>query len=281
MPSIRTTANGSTATAPAPAATPAAGPPRLLALPRRRRPAFVALAVALLAAGGGTGAAMIAATDSRAAVLAIARPVPPGAVLTPADLTRARIGADPALRPVPAAELPAVLGSRAAVPLRPGTLLTRDEVTSRLVPAAGQQLLGVALKPGQLPGQGVTPGTRVLLVSTPAGGDTRRAGRRDPGGGGAGAGHGARRDHPAGRRRGGGGSAGRRRRRGRRRAGRRDGERRAAGAAGGGRGLMLVAICSAKGSPGVSVAALALASVWPSRVVLAECDPAGGDLRTG
>jgi hypothetical protein len=44
---------------------------------------------------------------------------------------------------------------------------------------------------------------------------------------------------------------------------------------------MLVAICSAKGSPGVSVAALALASMWPSPVVLAECDPAGGDLRTG
>jgi len=44
---------------------------------------------------------------------------------------------------------------------------------------------------------------------------------------------------------------------------------------------MLIAICSAKGSPGVSVAALALASVWPSPVVLAECDPAGADLRTG
>jgi hypothetical protein len=44
---------------------------------------------------------------------------------------------------------------------------------------------------------------------------------------------------------------------------------------------MFVAICSAKGSPGVSVAALALASMWPARVVLAECDPAGSDLRTG
>jgi hypothetical protein len=44
---------------------------------------------------------------------------------------------------------------------------------------------------------------------------------------------------------------------------------------------MLVALCSAKGSPGVSVSSLALASLWPSRVLLAECDPAGGDLRSG
>jgi len=172
MPSTRTSVNGSTAAAPTPAATPAVGPPRLLALPRRRRPAFVALAVALLAGGGGIGAAMIAATDSRAPVLAITRPVPLGAVLTSADLTRARVGADPALHPVPAGELASVVGRRAAVPLRAGTLLTRDEITAVMAPAPGQQLLGLALKPGQLPAQGVGPGARVLLVSTPAGGDT-------------------------------------------------------------------------------------------------------------
>ncbi len=171
MPSIRTSANGSTATAPTPATTPAAGPPRLLALPRRRRPAFVALAVALLAGGGGLGAAMIAAIDSRTPVLAIARPVPPGAVLTSADLTRARVAADPALNPVPAGELSSVVGRRAAVPLRPGTLLTRDGITTEMAPAAGQQLLGVALKPGQLPARGAGPGARVLLVTTPGGGD--------------------------------------------------------------------------------------------------------------
>ncbi len=41
---------------------------------------------------------------------------------------------------------------------------------------------------------------------------------------------------------------------------------------------MLVAICSAKGAPGVTSTALALAAVWPRPVVLLEADPAGGDL---
>lgn len=43
---------------------------------------------------------------------------------------------------------------------------------------------------------------------------------------------------------------------------------------------MLIAVGSVKGSPGVSTFCLALASRWPGtgRRVLAECDPAGGDL---
>ena len=41
---------------------------------------------------------------------------------------------------------------------------------------------------------------------------------------------------------------------------------------------MLIALASAKGSPGVTSTALALAAVWPRPVVLLEADPAGGDL---
>jgi MinD-like ATPase involved in chromosome partitioning or flagellar assembly len=42
----------------------------------------------------------------------------------------------------------------------------------------------------------------------------------------------------------------------------------------------MLALASVKGSPGATTTALALAAVWPPgpRVVLAECDPAGGDL---
>jgi MinD-like ATPase involved in chromosome partitioning or flagellar assembly len=42
--------------------------------------------------------------------------------------------------------------------------------------------------------------------------------------------------------------------------------------------MALIAIASDKGAPGVTTAALALAAVWPRPVLLAECDPAGGDL---
>lgn len=45
---------------------------------------------------------------------------------------------------------------------------------------------------------------------------------------------------------------------------------------------MLIALCSVKGSPGVTTAAVALAATWPhpesTRRLVAELDPAGGDL---
>jgi MinD-like ATPase involved in chromosome partitioning or flagellar assembly len=46
--------------------------------------------------------------------------------------------------------------------------------------------------------------------------------------------------------------------------------------------MSLIALGSMKSSPGVTTAALALASVWPSsqRVIVAEFDPAGGDIAT-
>ncbi len=42
--------------------------------------------------------------------------------------------------------------------------------------------------------------------------------------------------------------------------------------------MALIVIAADKGAPGVTTTALALAAVWPRPVLLAECDPAGGDL---
>ncbi|MGW6009083.1 hypothetical protein [Streptomyces sp. NPDC055210] len=42
--------------------------------------------------------------------------------------------------------------------------------------------------------------------------------------------------------------------------------------------MALIALAADKGSPGVTTTAVALAAVWPRRVLLAETDPAGGDL---
>jgi len=45
--------------------------------------------------------------------------------------------------------------------------------------------------------------------------------------------------------------------------------------------MTLYALVSAGGSPGVTTAGLALALGWPSQVILAECDPSGGDILAG
>ena len=42
--------------------------------------------------------------------------------------------------------------------------------------------------------------------------------------------------------------------------------------------MALVAVASGKGAPGVTTASVVLAAVWPRPVLMAECDPAGGDL---
>jgi Flp pilus assembly CpaE family ATPase len=41
---------------------------------------------------------------------------------------------------------------------------------------------------------------------------------------------------------------------------------------------MLVGLASVKHAPGVTTTALGLASAWPNRLLLAECDPAGADI---
>src|SRR5688500_7533387 len=45
--------------------------------------------------------------------------------------------------------------------------------------------------------------------------------------------------------------------------------------------MAIIAMVSGKGSPGVSTAALACTLAWDSRIVLTECDPAGGSILTG
>jgi hypothetical protein len=45
--------------------------------------------------------------------------------------------------------------------------------------------------------------------------------------------------------------------------------------------MSLFALVSPGGSPGVTTTALALALAWPSQVIVAECDPSGGDVLAG
>lgn len=42
--------------------------------------------------------------------------------------------------------------------------------------------------------------------------------------------------------------------------------------------MALVAVAAAKGSPGVTTAALVFGGLWPRSVLVAECDPAGADI---
>lgn len=140
----------------------------------RRRPGLWIAGGALVVIGGLLAALLVGRAGDRVEVVAVARTVPVGQTIGEADVTVARVAADPALTPVPAARRGEVVGRAAAVELRAGTLLTDAQVTDAAVPGAGEQLVGVAARPGQLPARGLRPGDRVLLVPVP--GDQARTG---------------------------------------------------------------------------------------------------------
>ncbi len=143
-------------------------PVREAAVRRRRRGWLWVVAVLLVAFGGLAAAVLVGRAGGRVAVLAVARTVRVGQTVSTADLVVARVPADPVLRPVPAADRTQVVGAVAAVELRPGTLVTRADLSGRLLPAVGQQLVGLPLRDGQWPARGLAPGDRVLVVPVPA-----------------------------------------------------------------------------------------------------------------
>jgi len=103
----------------------------------------------------------------RTTVLAVAKPVAVGTTITDADLTTATISSDPRLTPIPASDRSDVVGRVALVELRPGSLLTLGQFGTSDGFTAGQQLVALPLKVGQLPGRGLTAGQKVLIVQTP------------------------------------------------------------------------------------------------------------------
>src|SRR5438477_225733 len=79
-----------------------------------------------------------------------------------ADLTQVSAADDPSLGLIPAAQASAVVGRTAAVPLLPGTLLTRSLIGDAAFPPAGKVVASLAVKPGQYP-QGLAAGAHVAV----------------------------------------------------------------------------------------------------------------------
>ncbi|MFF4699918.1 SAF domain-containing protein [Streptomyces chattanoogensis] len=152
-------------------------PPRVAA--RRRRPGMIALCVLLIAGGGVGGALLFLQSGQRSEVLTLVREVPAGAAVTDQDLGEASMALDPAVKSVPASERDSIVGKRAAVDLKPGSLLSASQVTTATLLKAGELLVPVGLKPEQVPASVLSPGTRVQIVRVPGESQTAK-GEGDP-----------------------------------------------------------------------------------------------------
>ena len=147
-------------------------------LRRRRRRWVLALCAALVAAGGlGTAFAFTSVNDTQE-VLVVSNDIKRGETIEAGDLAVVWVSVDPALTPVPGSQKAELEGSRAAVDLWAGTLLTAQAVTDNLVPGEGESLVGISLNPAQMPSEPLYGGDVVRIVTTP--GDQGEITDREP-----------------------------------------------------------------------------------------------------
>jgi SAF domain len=136
-------------------------------LPRRRRWGLTSLGVLLVVVGAVVAFLLVDTVGVTRPYLALARDVPFGATIGPDDLTVVQVNPSAGLRLVPAGQRDQVIGRQAATRLFAGSPLSPSELTDRGVPGPGQQVVGMELKPGQVPARALRAGEPVVLVVVP------------------------------------------------------------------------------------------------------------------
>ncbi|MEU0788481.1 flagellar biosynthesis protein FlgA [Amycolatopsis sp. NPDC005961] len=163
--------------------------PAPLRPPRRRRSKLFILLGLVLSAVSAIGVVWVFRTvDDSIAAVGVAAPVRYGEVITAEALLEVHVRPDPGVHALAWDQRFELIGKPAPTDLRPGAILTSDlAADSPSIPAPGEQLVGVAVKPGQLPTTPLEPRQPVLLVPvgstdnawTPVRGSVLRVGARD------------------------------------------------------------------------------------------------------
>jgi hypothetical protein len=176
--SLDTTAQTTAGGPPPPAGQAPAAPKATARAKERRRPLVFALCAVLVAAGALGAAFAFTSVNDTQEVLVVNRDIARGETIEPADLSIVRVSVDPALTPISGSEKSRIEGTRAAVDLWAGTLLSEQQVTESLVPGEGESLVGISLTPAQMPSEPLYTGDSVRIVTTP--GDQGEVTDKDP-----------------------------------------------------------------------------------------------------
>ena len=150
--------NGSAAPAPPLVRTP-------LPTRQRRRGGWTALGAVMVVGLGLCFGYLYSTAGSKEPVVVLTAPVAVGQVIDRSDVSTVDVAGD--ITAIAGANLESVVGQRAAVALLPGTLLQRSMVTDADPIPAGMVQVGVAVKGGQLPADGLAPGDRVQVLRLP------------------------------------------------------------------------------------------------------------------
>lgn len=139
---------------------------RLRGAARRRSVPHLLLGVLLLLGCVGGFVMVSVKADDREAVLALARDVRVGQVLSAGDLREVLVAVDAGVAVVAARDAGAVVGRSAAASLPAGSLLFPSAIGRAGNPEAGYGIAALALKPGRFP-PGLAAGSTVVLVHAP------------------------------------------------------------------------------------------------------------------
>lgn len=132
---------------------------------RQRHNGLIALSVALIVGLAALGAYLYSSAGAKAPVVVMLRQVPVGQVVQRADVTTVPVSGR--VVAVAGGNIDSVVGQRAAVTLLPDTLVQRSMLTSGDVLLPGQAQVGVAVRSGQVPADGLVPGDVVRVVQLP------------------------------------------------------------------------------------------------------------------
>jgi hypothetical protein len=111
-------------------------------------------------------AGLYASAVHTSSVLIVTRTIEAGQPITGGDLGRASVSVPSGVQTIPVSTADELAGKRAAVTVPAGSLLTAGDVTASLPVPSGDAVVGIALKPGQLPSAGLVAGDQVMIVQT-------------------------------------------------------------------------------------------------------------------
>jgi Flp pilus assembly protein CpaB len=132
---------------------------------REKRPGFVALAIILVVGLAALGGYFYQQAGSKTPVVVVVHDIPVGHMIERSDLSTVDVAGS--VTAIAGDHIDSVVGKTAAVELLPNTLLQRSMVSTSSPITAGRVKVGVAVKPGQIPADGLNPGDRVEVLQLP------------------------------------------------------------------------------------------------------------------
>lgn len=136
--------------------------------PRRRSPVLIGLGLALIAVFGLLGAYLSTAGREVKTVVVTREEIDAGTLITADQLATTQVSGDTNAQTVPGQQLQTLVGTYATQLIPSGSILNPALTSRTLTPTDGRAIVGIGLKPNQLPAIGLKGGDEVTLITTAA-----------------------------------------------------------------------------------------------------------------